>query len=135
MKHLLSYRLVSAYANKVLDTHVICGPKTNSSSKWCNKMASVYGEYRNFSSFVNDVIEQYTESGCYKNISRPCFEINGHWNPFNNRCLHCDIPYNVIGRMETFEEDVRYIILKNKLENLFPLKETIRHLKKSTLKK
>ena len=95
-------------------------------------MVRRYGEYRNFSSFVNDVIEEYIESGCYENYARPCFGINEHWRPFNGRCLYCDIPYNVIGRMETFEEDVHYIISKNKLTNLFPLNETIKHLQVST---
>ena len=44
-----------------------------------------------------------------------------HWLPYEDRCHFCTIPYQAIGRMETFEEDVRYIILKNKWENIIPL--------------
>ena len=90
-------------------------------------MVQKFGEYRNFSSFVNDVIEEYTESDCYKNYDRPCFGINPHWRPFSGRCLHCDIPFDVIGRMETFEDDIHYIFLKNTLTHLFPIEETIKH--------
>ena len=35
--------------------------------------------------------------------------VNEHWKPFYSQCGYCDIDYSFIGRMETFEEDVRYI--------------------------
>ena len=44
-----------------------------------------------------------------------------HWLPYEDRCHFCSIPYKAIGRMETFSEDVRYIILRNKWENILPL--------------
>ena len=30
-----------------------------------------------------------------------------HLEPFLERCQYCNIPYDVIGRIETFNEDVR----------------------------
>ena len=89
-------------------------------------------KYTNFSAFVNDVIKEYVHSDCYKHYNRPCFRVNTHWRPFNGRCLYCDIPYHVIGRMETFEEDARYILLKNNLTRIIPLKETSIHFEKSS---
>ena len=44
-----------------------------------------------------------------------------HWLPYEDRCHFCTIPYKAIGRMETFDEDVRYISLRNKWENIIPL--------------
>jgi hypothetical protein len=57
--------------------------------------------------------------------------INEHWRPFYARCSYCDITYNVIGRVETFEEDFRYILLKQNLTNILPLKQTGVHKNKS----
>ena len=48
-----------------------------------------------------------------------------HWMPFVESCNHCDVPYNVIGRAETFDEDVKYIILKNNLDKLLNSKATM----------
>ena len=35
--------------------------------------------------------------------------MNNHWRPFISRCNYCTIPYTVIGRLETMEEDLQYI--------------------------
>ena len=62
-------------------------------------------------------------------------KINPHWKPYFNRCFHCAIPYNVIGRIETFQEDVQYIILKNNLEKILDLKTTLQFSSKNSSKK
>ena len=37
-------------------------------------------------------------------------DCNVHWRPFYLRCPYCDNKYDTfIGRMETFERDVRYV--------------------------
>jgi len=84
-----------------------------------------------FSSFVNHVLNEYKESGCQKSYNLPCFNIDVHWRPFNARCLYCDIPYNVIGRVETFEEDVQYILLKQNLTDIISLNSSSLHTHKS----
>ena len=108
--------------NQIVDRYAKCQRK----KKACKL------EYPNFAAFVNHVIKEYHQSDCYRHYNWPCFKINGHWRPFNGKCLYCDIPYHVIGRMETFEEDARYIILKNNLTNLIPLRKTSVHLGKSS---
>ena len=49
--------------------------------------------------------------------------MNGHWNPITPTCRYCDVEYDVIGRMETFNEDLRYIVMKKNLHEVLPLEE------------
>ena len=35
--------------------------------------------------------------------------INRHWQPFIANCKYCTIPYTVIGKMETMEQDLHFI--------------------------
>ena len=50
-----------------------------------------------------------------------CTEINEHWKPFSSKCAYCDIQYDVIGQLDTFQEDMKYVISKNHLENILPI--------------
>ena len=34
---------------------------------------------------------------------------NVHWIPYTAVCGHCDLPYNVIGKLETMAADLYYI--------------------------
>ena len=109
----ISFRLVSAYVDKV-----------------------VGGKYKrlqglNFSSFVNLVLKQYNESECHEYYNDPCSSVDQHWRPFTARCAYCDIPYDVVGRIETFQEDIRYILLKKNLTTVIPLKKASLILNKS----
>ena len=110
-------RLVSAYKDKVLskeccnkNLHTIdlCKghhKKHNKNSPtiqaWCKK------NDRSFPKFVDLVLTQYKKK-----------EINPHWKPYYLRCFYCKFSYNLIGRVETFADDFKYIVLKQKLEGL-----------------
>ena len=37
--------------------------------------------------------------------------------------MHCTIPYDVIGQLETFNEDLKYIILKLGLQNILSIED------------
>ena len=74
---------------------------------------------KSFPDFINLVLKQHYENN-----------INPHWKRFSDKCQHCAIPYDVIGRMETFDEDLKYIVLKLGLENILPIK-TITTLRKN----
>merc|ERR1719234_430564 len=39
---------------------------------------------------------------------RPC-PFNPHWAPLAERCFYCAMPYKVIAKYETFQQDLRYI--------------------------
>ena len=109
----ISFRLVSAYVDKVV------GGKY----KWLQGL--------NFSSFVNHVLKQYNESKCPKYYNDPCFSVDRHWRPFTARCAYCDIPYDVVGRIETFQQDIRYILIVKNLTTQIPLKKASMVLNKS----
>ena len=109
------YRLASAYEDKVL----------NNGSGAIKKL---HTNFHNFSSFVDYVLSGYKKGSCYQRYNSPC-GINVHWRTYNARCLYCDIDYNVIGRVETFEEDVRYIFLKTNLTEMLNISEL--HIHKS----
>ena len=84
------------------------------------RLVSAYNDKINtekvsFSAFADKVIDKFAQQ-------KP----NIHWRTFVSRCQHCSIPYTVVGRMETFAEDVQYIILKNKLEKLLPLNTVLK---------
>ena len=113
-----NFRLASAYVDKVLEA---------------DYLQSKYGisDIHTFSEFVNHVLAQYKQSGCYKSYDTPCFDIDVHWRPFNARCSYCDIPYHMIGRIETFGDDFKYILLKQNLTSDISLSSSDLHTHKS----
>ena len=38
-----------------------------------------------------------------------------YFRPYLNRCFYCDVKYDVIGRLEEFEEDILYIAMRQNL--------------------
>ena len=109
-------RLVSAYKDKVLHSHST--EKRNLSST------------TSFSSFVHYVLDEYQKNEeCRKSQNKYCRPVDRHWNLYNFRCLYCDIPYDVIGKMESFNEDVKYIVVKQQLDGLIPLDSTVQRMK------
>ena len=115
-------RLVSAYNDKIRERWI----KKKGYQKWFENDTS-------FSSFVSLVLHQH-QTSC--NPSKPQItsskssnnncesKINLHWRPFVIRCSYCDINYDMIGRMETWNDDFNYIIRKRKLEKYFPVQKT-----------
>ena len=114
-------RLVSAYKNKVLSKH--CCNENLHKIDCCKgyymkliKMRSptIQAWYkkndRTFPTFVDLVLTQYKKK-----------DINPHWKPFYLRCFYCSFSYNLIGRMETFQDDFKYVVLKQKLEGILDL--------------
>ena len=91
-------RLVSTYTGKVVGRN----------KDW------LHFNLKSFPDFIQFVLKQHKEG-----------DMNKHVKPFVERCQYCKIPYDVIGRIETFDEDVKYIIMKNKLEDVLPLEETL----------
>ncbi len=70
--------------------------------------------FETFIKYVCDSVEVSTE--CKRTMSDPrlrgrqtnkCPEVDVHWRPFYTRCHYCEVDYEVIGRVETFTEDVR----------------------------
>ena len=125
-------RLVSAYHSKVVREKMIrIGQHEGRGyEKW-------YEKDHSFMSFINLVIDEYEQycspfvkSGLKLFQTLPqkyqdqiygsmCeFDINGHWRPYASSCSYCEIKYDVIGRLESYEEDFRYVMEKSKLQSL-----------------
>ena len=116
-------RLVSAYNDKLGSGRIKM--KAKFIQEWFKEEVS-------FSSFVDLVLYQYQES-CYPNytqtswlrtkwINENCeYKLNAHWRPFGFSCSYCDINYDFIGRLETWNDDLNYIIRKRGLEKVLPL--------------
>ena len=87
-------------------------------SAYTNKINT---EKVSFSSFADTVINRFAQD-----------RVDIHWRLFSSRCQHCYIPYTMIGRMETFDEDVQYIILKNRLEKELPISKALQFKSKNS---
>ena len=111
-------RLVSAYKNKFLN-----GKITTVSKRYKKKIAT-------FPEFIDLVMQQFRAQEECRDLPNKyiCANIDAHWDLFNHRCLYCDIQYDVIGKIESFNDDIKYIVLKQKLEELIPLNTTNLHL-------
>ena len=68
----------------------------------------------------------------YRKMSFPTFLdsiINGHHRSFSwkyswKQCNFCFVTFDTIGRMETYDEDFRYIIIKYNISHLVPLQNS-----------
>lgn len=64
-------------------------------------------ENSNFSNFLESAVAVFDEyQKCMKTGSEKCKEINVHIRPFYMRCPFCDIEFDFVGRLETFQKDV-----------------------------
>ena len=48
------------------------------------------------------------------------YGIDEHWKPFNDHCNFCGIKYDVVGRVEEFNEYLNYILHESKLSHRIP---------------
>ena len=117
-------RLVSAYNDKFVNTR----------GKYFKAFEWWFGKQVSFSSFADLVLYQY-RTRCYPNntptsristnlADENCeHKIDTHWRPFAFKCSYCDINYDLIGRKETWNDDIDYIIRKRGLEKVLPLQK------------
>ena len=124
--------LISAHKNKILGEMIIEKRLMSLNKHWHSKNYC-------FPAFADQVLSEYQNSSCYRSYYSSCnkniYKINKHWSPLTSRCSYCELSYDVIGHMETFDEDVRYIVSKAKINTFFPLKNYTKHLNPSTKNK
>ena len=106
-------RLVSFYRSDIGRS-----PKVGAASAKLLGLTKWYNTGHTFPAFIDLVLKQYRDDKCYGLYSYPCFGVNPHWTPFHSLCLFCDVEYYVVGRLETFSEDVKYIFKKSNLTKL-----------------
>ena len=85
-------RIVSAYQDKIVDYE-----------NYKKKLKSFGGV--SFFHFVTMILDTGAKN---------CQEMNRcsldkHWRPFISRCGYCDVPYNIIVKAETIQEDQKYL--------------------------
>ena len=114
-------RLVSAYKQKVLgacNNENICG--TNQTTAIIElthggKYKEWYNKNHTFPAFADLVLDEYRKDICYGSSLCPFSSVDIHWRPLSSKCSHCDVSYNVIGHMETFNDDIKFISTKANL--------------------
>ena len=83
-------------------------------------------EAMDFPRFVDMVLQQHNSGNCSsKPFSKKC-KIDAHWKPQYMQCFYCEMNYDVIGKVETFEEDFLYIVRRQNLTHHFPKSQTLR---------
>lgn len=100
----LFYRIVSAYEDKALGL---------------SENGEVFGGIRNktFPKFINAVLQEWTSHSC-----------NEHWRPYYAHCDYCDIKYDMIGRLETMEADLKYLAYMNNITFLLTNESSSYHV-------
>ena len=97
-------RLVSAYEDKVLGL---------------SENGEIFGGFKNktFSQFVDHILKEWKSHTC-----------NEHWQPQYMHCNYCDIDYDIIGRVETLEDDLKYIAHLNNFTSSLPTEKEKLHV-------
>ena len=67
------------------------------------------GEGNTFELFVGKVLRQWSQAHASKDTVNYA-AINMHWRPYHTHCSFCNVPYKVISKTETFDEDKRRIL-------------------------
>ncbi len=98
---------MSAFENKILYTPSFAGKYL--------KLSEQLGT--NFTDFVDYVLSQHAQS---RDCLRGYCGMDVHWKPFYGRCAYCDVPYHAIGKVETFDEDLLFVVQSAGLEELLP---------------
>lgn len=115
-------RLVSSYMDKIIrlgdQWYKTVAPDMTGNRLQNEKYRKVahqwYQEDHSFSSYVDLVLNRYSKGKV----------LDMHWKPMYDHCNYCYFKYDFIGRMETFNEDVKYVIKTNALEDKISIKDS-----------
>ncbi|CAG5120380.1 unnamed protein product, partial [Candidula unifasciata] len=106
-------RLLSAYRNKFMK------PPNSSFEYLSRKMVKVYRTNSTLRGGVT--FEEFVK---YLVDPAQIIPTNPHWQPFYELCRPCEMMYDFVGKLSTFNEDTRYILKINKLEKLVEFPKT-----------
>ena len=92
-------RLISAYEDKVL-------------GMWDGHPKSKFDQ-ETFAEFIDNQVLPMWDTVMAKNCEdKAPGSLNFHWRPFFTRCGFCQVPYDVIGRLEHLALDLKYVMHK-----------------------
>ena len=105
------HRLVSAYEDKILGL---------------SENGEIFTNLKNktFPDFIDFVLHEWESHQC-----------NEHWQPQYMHCDFCEINYDIVGRVETLEEDLKYIAHVNNFTSSLPNNERKFHVHPSGVKR
>ena len=110
-------RLLSAYRNKFTASYNTYFPKT-----FGRKIIKRFrprptndslakGHDVTFEEFIKYLLDAKIRQGA---------PMNAHWRPFHELCMPCTIPYDLIGKYETMDEDVSLALQQMRVNVTFP---------------
>ena len=116
-------RLVSAYTDKILK------PKSHVWDYLKTDLRQRNGQV-NFQNFLRMVLKSLDKCNSQ---TTTCFnsKINHHWQPYYQLCEFCDVKYDYIGRLETFNHDVQEVLIQANLTEYIQLRN-IKQVHQST---
>lgn len=100
-------RLLSAYRNKFLK------PPSSSFEYLSRKLVKVYRT--NTTQRGGVTFEEFIK---YLVDPARIVPTNSHWQPFYELCRPCEMKYDFVGKLSSFNEDTRYILETNNLQKL-----------------
>ena len=107
---MLSFRLVSAFKDKILLRQDF----------WYYQLSDkLHGNFSLFAKHVINELEMCPNASCH---------VDCHFQPFTRRCPYCELDYEIIGKTETFEEDISYVLEKQNLSYLLPAKGNVKKM-------
>ena len=79
----------------------------------------IFGGLKNktFPQFVDRILKKWSNHQC-----------NEHWQPQYMHCDYCEIKYDIVGRVESLEVDLKYIAHMNNFTSLLPDDENKYHV-------
>lgn len=97
MYQIFIYSLVSAFENKILYAQ---------DPRYMNLAEAME---RNFTKFIDRIIRDFEQCERFNYEKHKC-QIDRHWRPYYLRCDYCNVGFDVIGKVETFEDDAKFIL-------------------------
>ncbi len=80
-----------------------------------------------FSKFVDHILWHKEWRRC---VPTKC-KIDRHWKPYTANCAPCKVEYDIIGKLETFDDDTRHIFHLTNLTSMISMKEAGKRLNPS----
>lgn len=109
-------RLVSAYKNKI----------ENKPITWKRSKKDIFFYTNENGDDTNDTLSFGDFAGILTDPTLRIRRFNSHWKQYYKLCHPCVINYDFIGKLETFESDLEYIINRLKLDAFIPFPQSIK---------
>ena len=108
------YRLFSAYNDKVVGMETYYMKKLKTKIRQTKLYFRDRYQYR--ACFNNTTFEQFVVM-VIQQIREDPYDVDVHWSPFYGLCKTCKMKYDIIGKIETFNDDLDLVAFKLNKQN------------------